>query len=439
MTVINNNWTLKVDNLTKVYKLYDNNKDRLKEALNPFGKRYSRDFYALNNISFSVNKGETLGIIGKNGAGKSTLLKIITGVLTPTSGTVNVKGRIASLLELGAGFNPEMTGIENIYFNGTIMGYSKTDMDKRVQGIVDFADIGDFINQPVKMYSSGMFARLAFAVNAFVEPDILIVDEALAVGDVFFQNKCFKKFTELRERGISILFVSHDLGSIRQLCSKVLWLENGSKKMFGDKQEVCDLYLDLERDENNKISNGENVGKHGTYDLIYMEEQIKLPLLKRRNKCKSHDAEVKTFFIKDINGKITNYLKAGKTYTACIGVEFFKPMKNIMFGFVLENNKGICVLGVNSFMQGEKLITIPKPGIVCASFKFRLPVILRGEYLVSPAVAQGVQGEHVMCDWVQNAACVSIDNDGANFSLLEIEHSFLSEYYNKNYVNFYEN
>ena len=179
-------WAIKIEHLSKVYKIFDKPTDRVKEALNPFRKRYSRDFYALNDVSLTIKKGETVGIIGKNGAGKSTILKIITGVLTPTSGSVQVNGRIASLLELGAGFNPEMTGIENIYLNGTIMGYSKEEMDDRVQDIIDFADIGEFINQPVKMYSSGMFARLAFAVNAFVEPDILIVDEALSVGDAAF-------------------------------------------------------------------------------------------------------------------------------------------------------------------------------------------------------------------------------------------------------------
>lgn len=203
---------IKINHLSKVYKIFDKSSDRVREALNPFGKRYSKDFYALNDVSLTIKKGETVGIIGKNGAGKSTLLKVITGVLTPTSGSIQVNGRIASLLELGAGFNPEMTGIENIYMNGTIMGYSKDEMDARLQNIIDFADIGDFINQPVKMYSSGMFARLAFAVNAFVEPDILIVDEALSVGDAFFQAKCIDKMKKMMEKGTTVLFVSHDWG-----------------------------------------------------------------------------------------------------------------------------------------------------------------------------------------------------------------------------------
>ena len=253
---------INIEHLTKVYKIFDKPTDRVREALNPFGKRYSKDFYALNDLNIEIKKGETVGIIGKNGAGKSTLLKIITGVLTPTSGNIHVNGRIASLLELGAGFNPEMTGIENIYMNGSIMGYSKEDMDARLQNIVDFADIGEFINQPVKMYSSGMFARLAFAVNTFVEPDILIVDEALSVGDVFFQNKCFKKMEDLRKSGITILFVSHDMSSVRMLCDKCMWLENGKKKMYGDVKSVSEEYFKCQLNEQNKLSDINMVEKN---------------------------------------------------------------------------------------------------------------------------------------------------------------------------------
>lgn len=236
-------WAIKIDHLSKVYKIFDKPTDRVKEALNPFRKRYSRDFYALNDVSLTIKKGETVGIIGKNGAGKSTILKIITGVLTPTSGSVQVNGRIASLLELGAGFNPEMTGIENIYMNGTIMGYSKEEMDDRLQDIIDFADIGEFIHQPVKMYSSGMFARLAFAVNAFVEPDILIVDEALSVGDMKFQKKCTDKIEALRENGTTILFCSHDMHAVNELCNCVYWFRDGKIAKSGEPSSVISEYM----------------------------------------------------------------------------------------------------------------------------------------------------------------------------------------------------
>ena len=233
---------IKVTDLTKIYYLYDKPQDRLKEALNPFKKSYHHDFYAMRNVSFEIRRGETVGILGRNGAGKSTLLKMITGVLTPTSGSIEVNGKIASLLELGAGFNPEMTGLENIYLNGTLMGFTKEEMDKKIDNIIAFADIGEFIYQPAKMYSSGMYARLAFAVSINIEPDILIVDEALSVGDIKFQIKCVNKFKELQEKGITILFVSHDIFTVRSFCNKAVWLHNGTVKEVGDVTEVSANY-----------------------------------------------------------------------------------------------------------------------------------------------------------------------------------------------------
>jgi len=233
---------IKVENLTKIYHLYDKPQDRLKEALNPFKKSYHHDFYAMSDVSFEIKKGETVGIIGKNGAGKSTLLKMITGVLTPSSGKIEVNGKVASLLELGAGFNPEMTGLENIYLNGTLMGFTKEEMDTKVDAILAFADIGEFIYQPVKMYSSGMFARLAFSVAINVEPDILIVDEALSVGDIKFQIKCINQFKELQNKGLTILFVSHDIFTIRSFCNKAIWIDDGKLKELGDVTEVSANY-----------------------------------------------------------------------------------------------------------------------------------------------------------------------------------------------------
>jgi len=233
---------IEVHNLTKVYHLYDKPQDRLKEALNPFGKKYHHDFYALHDVSLSIKKGETVGIIGKNGAGKSTLLKIITGVLTPSNGEVKVDGKIASLLELGAGFNPEMTGYENIYLNGTLMGFSTEEIDEKIDAILEFAGIGEFIHQPVKMYSSGMFARLAFSVSINVEPDILIVDEALSVGDIAFQMKCFKKFQEFQEEGRTILFVTHALDTVIRYCNRGLVIDQGRVVVDSDAKEAVDAF-----------------------------------------------------------------------------------------------------------------------------------------------------------------------------------------------------
>jgi ABC-type polysaccharide/polyol phosphate transport system ATPase subunit len=237
---------IRVSDLSKVYRLYDNAVDRLKESLLPFNRRYHRDFYALKDISFEVRQGESIGIIGKNGSGKSTLLKILTGVLMPTSGSVTVNGKVSSLLELGAGFNHEMTGIENVYFYGTVMGYSKQEMDARMDNILAFADIGAFVHQPVKTYSSGMFVRLAFAAAINVDPDILIIDEALSVGDIFFQQKCFAKIREIITSGATLLFVTHSMAVMQNLCDRSLLLSSGSVVMDGDPVACGSAYYQAE-------------------------------------------------------------------------------------------------------------------------------------------------------------------------------------------------
>lgn len=233
---------INVKNIKKTYKLYDKPSLRIKEAFSLSGRKYHKEFDALKDISFRVERGEMLGIIGKNGAGKSTLLKIITGVLTPTEGSVEINGKVSALLELGAGFNPEYTGIENIYLNGSMIGYTEKEMDTKIDDIIQFADIGDFIHQPVKSYSSGMFARLAFAVSINVEPDILIVDEALSVGDVFFQAKCYKKLNDLKNSGKTILFVTHDMGSVIKYCNRAILINDGVIAAEGKPAEIVDIY-----------------------------------------------------------------------------------------------------------------------------------------------------------------------------------------------------
>lgn len=238
----NSEIAISVQNLTKVYKLYDSPIDRLKESLNPLRCKYHHDFSALRDISFDVKKGETVGIIGKNGSGKSTLLKIISGVITPSSGTVMVNGKVSALLELGAGFNPELTGIENVRFNGMLMGYTREEIEAKLDDILAFADIGEFVHQPVKMYSSGMFARLAFSVAVSVEPEILIVDEALSVGDVFFQQKCFKKMKAGLDSGRSLLYVSHDLSGMQKLCKRGILLSEGQILLDGTSIECASAY-----------------------------------------------------------------------------------------------------------------------------------------------------------------------------------------------------
>ena len=238
-------YAIDVQNVSKIYKLYDRSRDRLAEALHLTKKKLSKDHYALDQISFQVKKGETVGIIGTNGSGKSTILKIITGVLNPTGGKVDIDGRISALLELGAGFNMEYTGIENVYLNGTMIGFSEEEIKAKLDSILEFADIGDFVYQPVKTYSSGMFVRLAFAVAINIDPEILIVDEALSVGDVFFQAKCYHKFEEFKKEGKTIVIVSHDLSSISKYCDRVILLNKGHKLAEGEPKKIVDLYKKL--------------------------------------------------------------------------------------------------------------------------------------------------------------------------------------------------
>ena len=242
MSTENTETVISINHVSKVYKLFEKPMDRLKESLSLTHKNYHTDHFALEDISLEVHKGECVGIIGTNGSGKSTLLKIVTGVLNPTSGNVELKGRVSAILELGAGFNMEYTGIENIFLNGTMLGYTEEEMKAKLDDIIAFAEIGDFINQPVKTYSSGMFARLAFAVAINVDPDILIVDEALSVGDIFFQSKCYRKFNDLKEAGKTILFVSHDMGSVIKYCERCLLINKGKQVMVGKSSEAVDVY-----------------------------------------------------------------------------------------------------------------------------------------------------------------------------------------------------
>jgi teichoic acid transport system ATP-binding protein len=236
---------IKVENLTKTYYLYDSLLDHLKEIVHPMRKKYHQPFNALDGVSLEIKRGETVGIVGKNGSGKSTLLKVITGIVTPTRGTVAVNGRVSALLELGAGFNPELTGLQNVYFNGVISGMTRREIDAKLDDILAFADIGEFVHQPVKSYSSGMFVRLAFSVAIHVDPEILIVDEALAVGDMFFQLKCARKMEELRGRGITMLFVSHNPYAVKNLCIRAVWLNSGKLMALGGSTETVDRYSDF--------------------------------------------------------------------------------------------------------------------------------------------------------------------------------------------------
>ncbi len=374
---------IKVENLSKVYKLYNAPVDRLKEAIHPFKKKYHKDFYALNDVSFEVKKGETVGVIGKNGSGKSTLLKIITGVLTPTSGKVVVNGRVSALLELGAGFNPEYTGMENIYFQGNLMGVERAEMDTRVQDILDFADIGDFIYQPVKNYSSGMFARLAFAVAINVEPDILIVDEALSVGDANFQLKCHKRMDLLRARGVSILFVSHDTYSVKSLCSKVLFLEKGVQKDFGETIQTVNNYLDS-LDEELNLKNNNTITKCEKENAI----DVFKPVVISRVYETSNSNEA------------NNTVKISTLSMLEVEVEFdilSEKLEEVVFVFNFYRNKdSVYVCGATSLMDGVKPVKV-QYGKNKFKIRFNKLPLLTGNYRLRVAINES-KGIGVLCE-----------------------------------------
>lgn len=375
---------IEIKNITKIYNLYNKPSDRLKEALFSRKSRHT-EFAALNDVSFDVCKGEILGIIGKNGSGKSTILKIITNVLTPTSGECIVKGKIAALLELGAGFNMEYTGIENIYLNGQMIGFSKEEMDKKLQDIIDFADIGEHIFQPVKTYSSGMFARLAFSVAISVDPDILIVDEALSVGDVFFQNKCYRRFEEFRDKGKTILFVTHDMGSVIRYCNRCVLLNAGKKVGEGKPQEMVDLYKRIMVGQWN-----ENEVKNSTIANSIDSTNVNVNRLWKEQISTNPDmeaygdgrAEIIDFGIFSDSGNIGNNVYKGDYYTVKMKVRINDDNLNPIFAFKLRDVKGTELTGTNTMLEDIDTSHCKNGDIVTISFRQK-QYLQPGQYLVS--------------------------------------------------------
>lgn len=373
---------VKIDKVSKIYKLYDKPIDRLKETLSISKKNYHRKHYALDCISFDVKQGETIGIIGTNGSGKSTLLKMITGVLTPTYGDIAVNGKVSALLELGAGFNPEYTGIENIYLNGTMMGYTKYEIEKRIDNILNFADIGDFVNQPVKTYSSGMFARLAFAVSINVDPDILIVDEALSVGDVFFQAKCYDKFNEFKKIGKTIIFVSHDMGSIVKYCDRCVLINQGKFIKEGKSSEIVDIYKKIlvnqynpdKKEEDFTISNFEhNNSNYWNENLILNPNKLEYGNKK---------LEIIDFAIFDSENKINNKINKGEEFTIKIKIKINEKVKNPIYAFTIKDLKGTEITGTNTFMEHIDTDNYSNKKEVIVSFK-QIMNLQGGSYLLS--------------------------------------------------------
>lgn len=374
---------IEIKNISKIYNLYNKPSDRLKEALFARQSRHT-EFAALNDVSFNVNKGEILGIIGKNGSGKSTILKIITSVLTPTSGECIVKGKIAALLELGAGFNMEYTGIENIYLNGQMIGFSKDEMDKKLQDIIDFADIGEHIYQPVKTYSSGMFARLAFSVAISVDPDILIVDEALSVGDVFFQNKCYRRFEEFRERDKTILFVTHDMGSVIRYCNRCVLLNAGKKVAEGKPQEMVDLYKRImvgQWNENEESSEEASSIQSSNVknDQLWKDQISTNPDIEVYGDGR---ADIIDFGIFSDTGDIGNNVYKGDYYSIKMRVRINEDNLNPIFAFKLRDIKGTELTGTNTMLEDIDTSQCKKGDIVTITFRQK-QYLQPGQYLVS--------------------------------------------------------
>ncbi len=472
-----------VRDVSKVYQLYDKPINRLKESVSLTHKCYHRDFYALNRISFQVRKGESVGIIGTNGSGKSTMLKIVTGVLTPTCGNAEVTGTVCALLELGAGFNQDYTGIENIYMNGTMMGFTKEQMDGKLKEILDFADIGDFVYQPVKNYSSGMFVRLAFALNIAVDPEILIVDEALSVGDVFFQAKCYHRMDELKRKGTTILMVTHDLGSVMKYCDRVILLNKGEKVSEGKPGEMVDLYKKIlagqydpsdnaasfiegqdfgvdtvggeaMRDKAGDKEGGEaetgtagtgaaagaagtgasgnngtdasgNAGNQvNTAGAAAAEGEMLMQSKLNLNPFVKHygngKAELYDFGILDHKGKISNVVLKGEQFSIKERIRFRDQIESPIFTFTIKDKRGLDLSGTNTMFEGKEIRPVKAGDEYVCTFTQKM-TLQGGEYLLSMSCTGFEQGEHVVYDRKYDAASITVLSNKNTVGIFDME------------------
>ncbi len=404
-----------VQSLSKSYKLYRSRYDRIKELVHPFRKKYHQKFAALNDVSIKVERGEVLGIIGKNGSGKSTLLKILTSVVTQTSGSYNCAGRVTALLELGGGFNKELTGVENIYFLGAIQGYSKKDMSLRLEKILDFADIGEYAYQPVNTYSSGMYIRLAFSISMNIDPDILIIDEALAVGDIRFQQKCYRRFREFKEQQKTIVFCTHSLSAVKDFCSRAIWLHEGKVMCEGDPVQVTDSYSAfmsaikkpfIEKDDNSIPSSlkllSEIVPKE-FHHLNWFDLSI----------CESYgtsDAKIlyAALLDRDSNQSI-DIFKGGESVKAILYIKAENKIINPDIHLVLTGQYGSAVFKLSSTQYREKLILkLDKPNLIRITFTF--PHIGNGRYFFSAGLMSGEKGIKQFIHYVHDAFLVEVFN-----------------------------
>ena len=400
--------------VSKSYAIYDAPGDRLKELLSLNRLKRHQDFWALHDVSFEVKRGETFCIVGENGSGKSTLLQMVAGILHPTSGTVAVHGRVSALLELGAGFNPEFSGRDNVYLNGSILGLTTRQIDQRYQDIAAFAEIGDFIDQPVKTYSSGMVVRLAFAVAINVDPEILLVDEALAVGDIYFRQRCMRKVHELRQRGITILFVSHAVSDVKAIGDRVLWLDHGRMIDCGEPDRVVSKYLAAmtEKDSTYLLLKSAADPQRRLGGPIQAPEIVEtIPNIDHR--FGDGRAAIIGIAVLDEQGRAVPILEPSTRILVRISVRATADVALPIVGFMLRNQLGMDFSGTNTAREGYELAPLQPGDVTTVDFYLDLPELYPASFSFSPAIADGTLMGYQMCDWIDNAITLQMGRSEA--------------------------
>jgi len=395
--------------VSKSYAIYDSPGDRLKELLSLNRLKRHKDFWALHEATFEVRRGETFCIVGENGSGKSTLLQMVAGILHPTSGTVEVHGRVSALLELGAGFNPEFSGRDNVYLNGSIMGLSTRQIDQRYSDITGFAEIGDFIDQPVKTYSSGMVVRLAFAVAINVDPEILLVDEALAVGDIYFRQRCMRKVHELRQRGVTILFVSHAVSDVKAIGDRAMWLDHGRLVDIGDPDKIVGKYLAAmtEKDSSYLLHKSATGPRAAARDALQAPEIVEsIPNIDHR--FGDGRAEVIGIAVYDERGRAAHLLEPSSRVLVRISVRAKADVALPIVGFMLRNQLGMDFAGTNTAREGHELAPLQEGDVITVDFHLDLPELYPASFSFSPAIADGTLMGYTMCDWIDNAIALQM-------------------------------
>jgi homopolymeric O-antigen transport system ATP-binding protein len=399
--------------VSKSYPIYAKPSARLKELAFFNRRSFHRDFWALRDISFEINRGETFCVVGENGSGKSTLLQMVAGILHPTTGDVNVRGRVAALLELGTGFNPEFTGRDNVYVNAAILGLSRAEIDAKFPQIEEFAEIGDFIDQPVKTYSSGMVVRLAFAVAINVDPEILLVDEALAVGDIYFRQRCMRKVHELRQRGITILFVSHAVSDVKAIGDRVLWLDHGRMLDIGEPDRVVAKYLAAmtEKDSSylKRKSAGPQLRRGGPVQAPEIVETI--PNIDHR--FGDGRAQIIGIAVLDEQGRPVHLLDPSSRILVRISVRAKDEIAMPIVGFMLRNQLGMDFSGTNTAREGHELPAMQAGDVTTVDFYLDLPELYPASFSFSPAIADGTLMGYEMCDWIDNAIALQMGRSEA--------------------------